>query len=258
MDRPQARLPRGYRLLHLDEVDSTNAEALRRAADGERGPQWVWADSQLKGRGRQGRHWESRSGNLYASLLLALPVRASASAGLSLGAPVAVRATLKALLPSNLPVDLKWPNDVLLPDGKVAGILLESIAGEASTVVVIGCGINVRDAPLGTRYGATALARHGIEVTALQVLEELARQMDDMLRLWNNGKDFETIRRLWLDAAKGIGSRISIKAGGETVEGIFEGLSADGALLLRLDSGALEVVRAGDVSMAFGGDIQAP
>jgi BirA family biotin operon repressor/biotin-[acetyl-CoA-carboxylase] ligase len=213
---------------------------------------WVRADNQLQGRGRQGRYWESRRGNLYASLLLALPVSTSACAGLSLAAPVAVRATLKALLPSDVPVDLKWPNDVLLADGKVAGILLESIAGEASTVVVIGCGINVRDAPVGTRYGATALVRHGIDATAHQVLEELARQMDDVLRLWNNGKDFETIRRLWLDAGKGIGARISIKAGGETVEGIFEGLSTDGALLLRLDSGALEVVRAGDVGMSVG------
>ena len=257
MDRPQARLPHGYRLLHLDEVDSTNAEALRRAAGGERGPLWVWADSQLRGRGRQGRPWESRTGNLYASLLLALPVSASASAGLSLAAPVAVRATLKALLPSNVPVDLKWPNDVLLPDGKVAGILLESIAGGASTLVVIGCGINVRDAPAGTRYGATALARHGIDVSAQHVLEELARQMDDVLRLWNYGKDFETIRRMWLDAGTGIGARISIKAGGETVEGIFEGLSTDGALLLRPDSGALEVVRAGDVGMPVGGASQA-
>ena len=257
MDSPQARLPRGYRLLHLDEVDSTNAEALRRAAQGERGPLWIWADSQLKGRGRQGRHWESRTGNLYASLLVELPVSASASAGLSLAAPVAARATLRRLLPPVVPVELKWPNDVLLPDGKVAGILLESIAGKASTVVVIGCGINVRDAPAGTRYGATALAHHGVDATARQVLEELARQMDDVLRLWNNGQDFETIRRLWLDAGKDVGARISIKAGGETLEGIFEGLGADGALLLRLDSGALEVVRAGDVGMPAGGASQA-
>ena len=220
------------------------------AAKGERGPLWIWADSQLKGRGRQGRQWESRRGNLYASLLLTLPVRASDCAGLSLAAPVAVRAALLGLLPSDVAVELKWPNDVLLPDGKVAGILLESVAGEGSTVVVIGCGINVSDAPSATRYGATALARHGVDASAREVLEILARHMDEVVGRWNNGRDFETIRKEWLSACPGVGRRISIKAGADTMEGMFEGLNADGALLLRLDGGGLEVVRAGDVALA--------
>ncbi len=248
MNGTEPLLPQGYRLLHVAEIDSTNAEALRQSARGEKGPLWIWADSQLQGRGRQGRQWESRRGNLYASLLLTLPVRAPDCAGLSLAAPVAVRAALQTLLPPGVPVELKWPNDVLLPDGKVAGILLESVAREGSTVVVVGCGLNVSDAPSGTRYGATALARHGVETSARQVLEELARHMDEVVGRWNNGKDFETIRKQWLAACPGVGRRISIKAGAETMEGIFEGLNADGALLLRLDGGGVEVVRAGDVA----------
>ena len=243
-------LPQGYRLLHVAEIDSTNAEALRVAVKGERGPLWIWADSQLQGRGRQGRQWESRHGNLYASLLLTLPVRASDCAGLSLAAPVAVRAALLSLLPPDVPVELKWPNDVLLPDGKVAGILLESVAGEGSTVVVIGCGINVTDAPSATRYGATALARYGVEASAREVLEILARHMDQVVGRWNNGRDFETIRKEWLSACPGVGRRISIKAGADTMEGMFEGLNTDGALLLRRDGGGLEIVRAGDVALA--------
>src|SRR6185295_10281062 len=120
MARTEGELPNGCRVLHLEEIDSTNAEALRLAAAGEKGPLWVVARRQAQGRGRQGRQWISDPGNLYASLLREIDVPPRASAGLSLVAPLAVRASLAKWLPSAR-IELKWPNDVLLEDEKVAG-----------------------------------------------------------------------------------------------------------------------------------------
>jgi len=246
MARTEGELPNGCRVLHLEEIDSTNAEALRLAAAGEKGPLWVVARRQAQGRGRQGRQWISDPGNLYASLLREIDVPPRASAGLSLVAPLAVRASLAKWLPSAR-IELKWPNDVLLEDKKVAGILLESILTKDAMTVVIGCGVNVRQAPPSTRYGATSLLSHGIDASATEVLDQLAFELDSMLAVWRLGSGFEDIRRMWLECGKGIGQRVSITAGGSKVTGRFEGLAANGALVLRLDTGGTTEVHAGDV-----------
>jgi BirA family biotin operon repressor/biotin-[acetyl-CoA-carboxylase] ligase len=242
------RLPPGYRLIHFSEIDSTNAEALRRAATGERGPLWLWADRQLEGRGRLGRSWVSEPGNLYASLLMVLDLEPKAAASLSVMVPLAVLKTFKALLPSLARLELKWPNDVLLEERKAAGILVESILQKHSMAVAVGCGLNLRHAPDGTRYGATTLAQHGASVAPQAALETLAAELDRHLKVWSE-RGFVAFKPSWLQYAKGLGQPITINLSGETAVGLFEGLGNDGSLLLRNREGVREF-HAGEVSFA--------
>jgi BirA family biotin operon repressor/biotin-[acetyl-CoA-carboxylase] ligase len=243
------RLPPGYRLIHFREIDSTNAEALRRAAEGERGPLWLWADRQLEGRGRLGRSWESEPGNLYATLLISFSSTPKAAASLSVMVPLAVLKTFEGLLPAGARLELKWPNDVLLEGRKAAGILVESTLQKNSMPVAIGCGLNLRHAPEQTRYGATTLAEHGASVSPQAALEALAAQLDRYLKIWSDGEGFAALKASWLHYAKGLGQAITINLSGEAAAGLFEGLANDGGLLLRSGEG-VRVFHAGEVSLA--------
>ncbi|HEX2758907.1 MAG TPA: biotin--[acetyl-CoA-carboxylase] ligase, partial [Rhizomicrobium sp.] len=124
-------------LAEFAETDSTNAEALRRAAAGEAGPLWIRADRQSAGRGRRGRAWEGGEGNLFATLLVS-PARPRAEwAQLSFAAAIA-SADMAADFAPNASIAVKWPNDVLAVGRKLAGILLET-AGQG---LAIGIGVN--------------------------------------------------------------------------------------------------------------------
>ncbi len=113
--------PRGLGLRRYETLDSTNEEARRVAKTGQRGPLWIVSREQTAGRGRRGRVWISESGNLFATLLM--PVTTSLSAQLGFVAGLAATDAIIARAPS-AEVKLKWPNDVLLNEKKVAGILL--------------------------------------------------------------------------------------------------------------------------------------
>src|SRR4029079_3921721 len=136
------KLPAGYRLVRLETTDSTNAEAMRRANAGEPGPLWVWSARQSAGRGRAGREWHSQAGNLFASLLIGVACPLRTAGQLALLAGVAAYDTIDKLLGGEEHPELllKWPNDVLLDGGKVAGMLLESTSKSAAdrSVVIVG------------------------------------------------------------------------------------------------------------------------
>jgi BirA family biotin operon repressor/biotin-[acetyl-CoA-carboxylase] ligase len=245
----QVRLPPRHRLVHFAEIDSTNAEALRRAAAGERGPTWIWADRQTHGRGRLGRQWVSETGNLYATLLVSMAIELRLVAGLSIVAPLAVLSTFRTYLPPDTRLEVKWPNDVIIAGLKAAGILVESTVQGEGVALAIGCGLNLLHAPDASRYGATTLAAHGVKVAPRQALERLAAEMDSLLRQWNAGKGFAALRSAWLQHARGIGQLVSITVGDRTVRGYLEGLGDNGGLLLRIPSGVQEF-HAGEISFA--------
>jgi BirA family biotin operon repressor/biotin-[acetyl-CoA-carboxylase] ligase len=173
----------------------------------------------------------------------------SRASGLSVFLSLAVLDTLKAYLPSAASLSLKWPNDVLIAGKKAAGILVESTMQGDLMILAIGCGLNLASAPSATRYGATALADHAHAVPPAIVLETLAHEMNELLKLWNRGAGFAPLRDLWLRHAEGLGEPMSIAAAGGRVQGLFEGLGDDGSLLLRNDKG-LQAFHTGDVSLA--------
>ncbi|MFZ4382710.1 MAG: biotin--[acetyl-CoA-carboxylase] ligase [Sandarakinorhabdus sp.] len=138
---------------------------------------------------------------------------------------------------------LKWPNDVLLNGTKCAGILLE----RQGSALVIGIGINLAQHPEGTERPATSLAAAGLPVAQpLAVLETLATRFAHWRQFWAQD-GFAPIHTAWLARAHGLGQRMIARLGTEAPEGVFDGLAADGALLLRLDDGSVRIVHAGEV-----------
>src|SRR6516162_8994815 len=129
------------RVQFLDSVDSTNAEALRRAGAGEIGPLWIVARAQTAGRGRRGRPWLSMPGNLHATLLLTDPSPSAAAPQLGFAAGLALYDAAAAAAPALASsLALKWPNDLMCERRKVGGILVE---GEGNPIAVaIGIGVN--------------------------------------------------------------------------------------------------------------------
>src|SRR3954447_2414171 len=154
----------GYRLAAFDHIGSTNAEAMVRARDGERGPIWFVTSEQTAGRGRRHRPWIAPRGNLASSILEVIDGSPAAAATLGFAAGLALDAALKkasgeAALRSagsdQTRFSLKWPNDVLAGQHKLAGILLEAEAVRERLAVVVGIGTNVIAAPQGTPTPAT-------------------------------------------------------------------------------------------------------
>jgi len=229
-------LPDGWRLVALDSVGSTNDEAMRLADGGAPEGTVVWSREQTGGRGRRGRHWASPVGNLYTSTILRPDCPAARAAELGFVAALAVA----DIVPSGRAVRVKWPNDVLVDDGKVAGVLLESAVGQAGTVqhVVAGIGVNVGFAPQlpEMRYPGAAL---GGSVEA--ALEKLAAALAARLVEWRRD-GFETVRAHWLAKAGPLGTEVDVKLGDELVRGRFSGLDREGALLLETASGPRRIV----------------
>ncbi|MGI9463049.1 MAG: biotin--[acetyl-CoA-carboxylase] ligase [Aestuariivirgaceae bacterium] len=244
-----ASMPAGYRLVELDDVDSTNAEAGRLLDAGECGPLWVRANAQLAGRGRKGRHWVSRPGNLYATLLMMPDAPVACMAQLGFVACLAIYDMAARLLGSDAGLTLKWPNDVLLDGRKLSGILTESllIKGSQRYAAALGCGVNLAHAPGDTRYGATCLADHGRSATPAEALHHLAHAFEHWRSVWSDGAGFDQVRQAWTDRSVPLGAAMVLDLAEECVEGRFAGLARDGALMLDLADGTQKQIRAGDV-----------
>ena len=249
-----------YRVVEFDTIDSTNSEALRRAASGERGPLWLRADQQTVGRGRSGRPWSSPTGNLAATLLFEPTCPPDKLHQLSLLTGVAVCDALGAALgnqPDKPKARLKWPNDILIDDVKVCGILVESSIFADRTVAVIGIGCNLAYLPDVEDRSVTCLADHVTPAPQpSEFLEAVSEELHRWLSAWNCGQDFAAVREAWLARTYPLGARISVRTGTDFIEGIFAGLGEDGALLLEESTGNLRAFHYGDV--AVGGDAAKP
>jgi len=245
------KLPSGYRLLRMETVDSTNAEARRRAKAGEPGPLWIWSARQSQGRGRGGREWVSQHGNLFATLLVGINCPVRMAGQLALVAGIVAFDTIAKLIAyeGRSELLLKWPNDVLLTGEKVAGMLLENVGStvENRSTVVIGTGINLANHPEDLPQPAVSLAAYGMTVTPADALEVLAATTHDWLTRWGEGNSFPSIRRAWLDRAGPAGRALRVKINGEDREGVYAGLDADGALRLLTPDGSEHRIAAGDV-----------
>lgn len=244
MELDRAAANAGVRLLALQETTSTNAHALDLARGGDRGPLWIVAERQSAGRGRRGREWTSKPGNLYASLLLTDPAPGAHVAELSFVAALAVHDAICDVAPMLGPhLTLKWPNDVLCGGAKLVGILLE---GEGSAVVV-GIGVNCAHHPEGTEYPATDLSTAGAHVTVADLFAALSRAMVARTAQWQRGEGFAQVRADWLKRAEGLGKPVRVRLQDRETSGIFEALDEAGRLALRLSDNTLETIAAGDV-----------
>lgn len=230
----------------LPEVDSTNAHALRLAPDLQ-GPAWFLGLSQTAGRGRRARNWASPRGNFYATLLLHPTEPAEQVALRSFAAALALRDAFVALtgLPDSF--RLKWPNDVLLNGGKVAGILLES-SGLGSKVqhLAIGIGVNLithPDAAMvepGAVQPVSLLSESGLRITPEAFLDVLA----PAYARWETAfttQGFAPLRETWLAHAARLGEDIRARTGTATHHGRFETIDSQGNLILAAAGGHMAI-----------------
>lgn len=238
-------------VLILDQTDSTNAEARRRAEAGELGPVWIAARHQSEGRGRRGRRWEDTQGNLASTLLVTIDRSPAQAAQLTFVAALAVADLLDRYVPPAL-VTIKWPNDVLLDGRKASGILIESGKAERGGLwLAVGIGVNLATSPQGTERPATSIAEHlRHDVVAVPRIDEAAEALAETFGLWFerwNEFGFQPILDAWVGRTPGLFGPCTARLTNETLVGTADGVEADGALRLRLADGSLKVISAGDV-----------
>lgn len=244
------KLPAAYHLVTLDTVDSTNAEAKRLAAQGsEVAPDGtvIWAKEQTDGRGRRGRKWSSPPGNLYFSLILRPDVPISRAAEFSFIAALALFDTLGTIGDPGNQVACKWPNDILLNDRKVAGILLETETGggEVPEWIVLGVGVNVAIYPADTDFPATSFRAEGWGAAERETLVAFCRHFILWTEKWLED-GFQPVRKNWLWRCYGKGKEIEVHLENETITGIFTDLDEDGAMLVKTADGERRIT-GGDV-----------
>ena len=231
-------------------IVSTNLEAKRLAAAGARAGTLVAAVSQSAGRGRQGRTWDSPTGNLYASLVLRPAGPAAQAAQVSFVAALALADATARLLPG-ADISLKWPNDVLVSGRKISGILLE--AGPDLTKerwIVVGAGLNVGSHPHIEGRATTSLAAEGGgDVSVRDALEAYAEHLLEWLSAWED-QGFGPVRTAWMERAHGMGQALEVRLPRETLRGRFADLDPDGALVIDMGEGQTRRVAGGEVYFA--------
>lgn len=240
--------PIGYDRLALHRVDSTNAEAARRAVDIS-GPTWVFAKEQFAARGRRGRAWKTDVQNFGASLIL--PSLGNEQAALlSFVAALAVLDACREVAGIGASFSLKWPNDVLLNGAKCSGILLEGITVPPDRAfVVIGIGVNLATAPDSSELDAEAMPPTCLfpytDVSSEDFLAVLAHTFAANYRVFET-QGFSPIRDAWLTDAARLGMPIIARTVKGETRGIFETLDISGALVLSTPKGR-QLVQAADV-----------
>lgn len=243
--------PSGYGRRVLVSVDSTLSEAAR-SAPGLAGPEWVLALEQTAARGRRGRAWVMPPGNFAATLILPLSEPPGQAALRSFVMSLALRDAFVAATGREDAFALKWPNDVLLRGGKVAGILLESIGtGAEISHLALGVGVNLAAAPdvseveegavppvaLKSALG-TVISSEGF----LSLLAVAYARHEDQFRIYG----FAPIRTAWLANAAKLGEVITARTTRDTHVGTFVDVDADGQLVLETARGRI-TIPAGDV-----------
>ncbi|MEM9434552.1 MAG: biotin--[acetyl-CoA-carboxylase] ligase [Pseudomonadota bacterium] len=236
--QPERPWPQGYDFIERDSVDSTMAEAARLANQLDR-PTWILAHRQTAAKGRQGRAWSNPNGNFAATLLMR-PTGSAAEAALR--SFLAANALLETLSQYVDPARLsqKWPNDVLLDGGKIAGILLESMAdGHGVAWLSIGIGVNLCAAPdlPDAAFAPTALSQAtGQVLGASEFLQGLAASFAHQEAVFAR-EGFAPLRQTWLNKAARLGEVITARTPREDISGIFETIDAHGSLILNTPQG---------------------
>jgi len=210
------KLPNGHDVLAFNVLGSTSdyAKTIAEESAGSGWRQkllWIWTRQQTEGRGRRGREWVSREGNLTTTLLMRPDYDAATGAELSFVSALALSDFFASYLDEAL-VTLKWPNDIMVDGKKAAGILLESAAASGAKLdwLSIGFGVNLAFHPEDTPYPATSLAqyRRGDLLDPLEALTVLAEKFDFWFKLWQSD-GFPAIREAWLGRARDWASRSS-------------------------------------------------
>ncbi|ADR52712.1 birA bifunctional protein [Candidatus Liberibacter solanacearum CLso-ZC1] len=237
-----------FRYEFFDTIVSTNDECMKRALSGDLGNLWIIASRQTSGRGRGGKKWVSDKGNLYASLLLIDSISKDSLTLLSFAVSVAMHSIIASILPAEVDVKIKWPNDLLVFQRKIAGILIETLDLKSGLqAIVIGIGLNVEYCPKDTSYPVTSLRKEGGCIDLKSILPIFFQEIAKMLAIWKKDTGREEIMKLWRCFAYGIGNPITIKLPQFSISGHFVGVDDFGYLLLEEKKGCFRKIFTGDI-----------
>lgn len=237
----------------FQETTSTNDIVEKLARDGVNEGVVVFAEAQSKGRGRLGRKWLSPPGKgLWFSVLLRPALRLQEATQLTVASATALRRAIANL--TGLKPEIKWPNDILLGQRKVAGILTE-LKAELDRVnyLILGIGVDVNlspsDFPADLRQTATSIsAELGRPVSRADLAVAILRELDaDYARV--KVGDFAAVAEEWESHCTTLGRDVCIRTGERQIRGRAESLGEDGALLLRTEHGHLERIAGGDLTL---------
>lgn len=229
------------RIRIVERLTSTNTALLSDALAVE--GDWLVALHQDAGKGRHGRIWESIDGNFFGSTLIQLRPGDPPAPALALVAGLALIEAVELEAPG-APLMLKWPNDLMLGDAKLAGILLE----RSGDRVVAGIGVNLAGAPQ-INGRKTAALKPIKDITPHAFAPILAGKFAQLLAAWR-GSDPAQFAQAWMARAHPVGTMLEVHSGpGERISGTFDGIESDGAMRLRRSDGLVDLVRAGDVHL---------
>lgn len=234
-------------------TNSTNDIVEKLAVDGAQQGVVVFAETQSKGRGRMGRKWISAPGlGLYFSLLLKPDIAPAQTTQYTLATATAVRRAVARS--TGLEANIKWPNDLLAHGLKLAGILTELRADpDRVQYLLIGIGINVNHAmedmdPEVSNIATSIRIQTGQKVHRSDLAVSLLKELDDEYRKLREGS-FQQVAEEWERYCSTVGSNVTIRMGTRQVCGYAEALDEQGCLLVRNESGRLERIVGGDVTL---------
>lgn len=239
----------GQNIKFFKEVDSTNDVAKKLAEEGADEGTIIIAESQKKGKGRLGKKWISPYGGIWMTIILNPDIPPETAPHLTLVTGVAVAETLDK--ECTLDVGIKWPNDILIGDKKVCGILTELSADMGNlNYVVIGVGIDlnvdVTGFPPDLREGATSLKLElNREIQGAELVQKFLENFETRYKQFTED-GFQEILKDWRRYSKTIGNYVEIHKKGRTVRGEAVGINHDGVLILELDDGTLRKVISGE------------
>jgi BirA family biotin operon repressor/biotin-[acetyl-CoA-carboxylase] ligase len=235
---------KNFTIHQFEQLESTNKTAFelansRNLFDYE----IVLTNSQTAGKGRESRVWSSPKGNLYFSLILQPKISLEKIAQISFVAITALRLMVEGLK-TNQEIQNKWPNDLLINEKKIAGLLLESkLSQKNCEFVVLGIGLNLVSNPNQTIFPAGNLKDFGVNLTAEEALKKFLNEFEKIYNNWTV-YGFLGVRKLWLQKAYRLGEKISVKNGEEQISGIFVDLDEEGNLILNTENGVKKILAA--------------
>jgi BirA family biotin operon repressor/biotin-[acetyl-CoA-carboxylase] ligase len=238
-------------IFRFESLPSTNLEAANRAIAGAAEGVCIVAGEQTAGRGRLQRHWISpKDAGLYFSIVMRPQFEQNIWPLLTLMAAVAVHDAL--LEACALETDIKWPNDIMVNDRKLCGILAETVETPIGRAVVLGIGINLTTGSLPPELETVAIsveAACNVKPDLEVVLDALVRTLASHYEVLNQSQGPEEIIRQWCARSSyAEGKLIRVSGSSESLVGTTRGLERDGALRVEIDSGEIRIVRAGDVT----------
>ena len=236
-------------IIHFRETDSTNARAKELAVQGAPEGTLIVSESQTKGRGRKGKTWFSPSeAGIYASLILRPDMLPSEAPRITFLTAISAAETLLAL--TSLEVAIKWPNDILVKNKKIAGVLTEiSAEMDAIDYMVVGLGMNVNNPRLPDDIGETATSifiETGKRFPKVRIVREYLRQQEKYYRILRDS-GFEPILRRWRELTNTIGKRVVVEMINKRYNGVVRDVDQEGVLILEDKNGVFHRILSGDV-----------